>query len=249
MPKKAKFKFVNYDGSLAAHPHAERKGTLVLPSRTPPKWRLYWGVGRCIQGGLTRYPIEVEATGPSSCRAVIRDVKDTSVAASLDLPRNAASDVQAALKERESSTVAAGRRQLASGPPAPAPTAKPSFDRVRYLGGIPSLGKERYGPLSVGSAGFFIGTVKYIRILMTDIKSVEVTGEAPKTDGTVNSKQRTAVAVHLKSGEVACIEIKKTTVAEVRGKLAAVLRAADVPLHVRGVAAHACGGRARPGTH
>ena len=124
MPKKAKFKLANYDGSLAAHPHAERKGTLVLPSGVPPTWRLYWGVGRCITGGLTRHPIEVHATGPSSCRAVIRDVMRKSVAASFDLPYTAASDLRAALKERESGTVLANRKRLASGPPAPTPRGR-----------------------------------------------------------------------------------------------------------------------------
>jgi hypothetical protein len=121
MPDKAKFKFANYDGSLAAHPHTERKGRLVLPRGAPPTWRLYWGVGRFITGGLTRYPIEVRATGPSSCRAVIRDVMDTSVAASVDLPYNAASDLKAALRERENRTVLANRKRLASGAPVPAP--------------------------------------------------------------------------------------------------------------------------------
>jgi len=123
MPKKAKFKFANYDGSLAAHPRTERKGTFVLSAGAPPTWRLYWGVGRCITGGLTRYPIEVHATGPASCRAVIRDVMDESVAASFDLPDNAASDLKAALKERETRTVVANRKRLASDPPAPAARA------------------------------------------------------------------------------------------------------------------------------
>jgi hypothetical protein len=115
MPKKAKFKFANYDGSLAAHPHTEKKGKLVLPSGVPPVWRLYWGVGRLITGGLTRHPIEVHATGASSCRAVIRDVMDPAVAASFVLPDTAASDLKAALEERETETLMAGRKRLASG--------------------------------------------------------------------------------------------------------------------------------------
>jgi len=130
MPNKAKFKFANYDGSLAAHPHKERKGRLVLPSGIPPTWRLYWGVGRCITGGLTRHPIEVKAAGRSSCRAVIRDVMDASVAASFDLPNNSAAELTAALKERESRTVLAQRKRLASGPPAPAPRRR-SWGRTK----------------------------------------------------------------------------------------------------------------------
>jgi hypothetical protein len=130
MPNKATFKFANYDGSLAAHPHKERKGRLVLPSGIPPTWRLYWGVGRCITGGLTRHPIEVQAAGRSSCRAVIRDVMDASVAASFDLPNNSAAELTAALKERESRMVLAQRKRLASGPSAPAPRRR-SWGRTK----------------------------------------------------------------------------------------------------------------------
>lgn len=120
MPQKAKFKFTNYDGSLAAHPHKEQKGRLVLPSGVPPVWQLYWGVGRLITGGLTRHPIEVHATGASSCRAVIHDVMDPTVAASFDLPTTAAAELKAALREREGSELLANRKRLAAGPPAPA---------------------------------------------------------------------------------------------------------------------------------
>jgi len=115
MPKKEKFKFVAYDGSLAAHPHVEKKGTFVLPSGVPPVWRLYWGIGRLITGGLTRHPIEVHATGPASCRAVIRDVMNPVVAASFVLPDTPASRLKAALRERETETLLASRRRLASG--------------------------------------------------------------------------------------------------------------------------------------
>ena len=34
----------------------------MLPSGSPPQWRLYYGVGRYITAGLTRHPIEVQAT-------------------------------------------------------------------------------------------------------------------------------------------------------------------------------------------
>jgi hypothetical protein len=134
MPKKAKFKFADYDGSLAAHPHVEKKGKLVLPSGMPPVWRLYWGVGRLITGGLTRHPIEVHATGAASCRAVIRDVMNPAVAASFVLPDTPASDLKAALEERETETLLASRKRLAAGAGASAaqdPDRQPGKSRSR----------------------------------------------------------------------------------------------------------------------
>ena len=115
LPKEAKFKFVNYDGGMSSHHIAEPWGTLVLPSNGD-QWELHWGPESKVysHGGLANHSIDIEATGPSSCRVLIRDIQKPLEAASFELPENAATELETALKERES-RVAPSRAKIVPG--------------------------------------------------------------------------------------------------------------------------------------
>jgi hypothetical protein len=117
----ARFELANYGGGLPSHPQPEAKGTLILPGSGPTigRWELHWATGPdlapqhpIIHGGLARYPLTAELTGPTSCRATICDTQDPAIIGHFDLPNTAAAAVEAALLAR-ATVVEAGRRSLA----------------------------------------------------------------------------------------------------------------------------------------
>jgi hypothetical protein len=114
----ATFELANYDGGLPFRPQPEAKGTLVIPGsgKTVAQWQLHWGSDLATEhqfthGGLARYPITVEATGPTSCRATICDAQDPSLVGHFDLPTTAVTAVEAALLAR-AKLVEQGRRAM-----------------------------------------------------------------------------------------------------------------------------------------
>jgi hypothetical protein len=117
----ARFELTNYSGGLPSHPHPEAEGTLILPGSGPTvgRWELHWAKGsdlpiqhKLIHGGLARYPLTVEATGPNSCRATICDALDIGVIGKFELPNAGVGEVNAALLAR-AKVVDMGRRSLA----------------------------------------------------------------------------------------------------------------------------------------
>lgn len=119
------FKFVNYSGGMSSHRKAEPRGTLVL-SPDGNKWELHWGPGNKVYsyGGLASHAIDIQATGSSSCHVLIRDLRNPSEAASIDLPETSAGELAAALTERESHLAPSRAKLLASSPAPPPPIAE-----------------------------------------------------------------------------------------------------------------------------
>ncbi len=268
-PKKAKFKFVNYDGGFSSH-RQETKGLFVLDAGARhgspderivvslewserPSWRK--GGEVAIGGSLARFSVGVQATGLSSCRVAIRDVLDPSKGGSFELPNNAASDVEAALKERESG-IAAAREELAARTTeqaaqksAPQPPQKPlapvSFNPAHYLGGHPNLGRGRSGTLwfSPLEVGIGITRPKVAVLQLANVASVEVTSTQVAKNkvkaeimfgvlgglGAKGSETDTAIAVYTKDDQIAYYQVDKKTEAQVRARITPVLRAASVP--------------------
>jgi hypothetical protein len=152
----AMFELIDYDGALPSRLQPEAKGTLVFPGSgsTVARWELHWATGSDLaiehpltHGSLVRYPITVEATGPTSCRASIRDTQNTLLIAHFDLPTTAATAVEAALFARES-VVAQGRlaiereksrKPLPAAPP-PAPSHLGVADELAKLADLNEKG-------------------------------------------------------------------------------------------------------------
>jgi hypothetical protein len=84
----------NYNGGLAIHPKRESKGRFVL--KDGGQWELHFR-GHGFQGGLLRYRLEAEPTGPSSCRVTLTDSEDETQRAIFDLPRTQALGLQLAV--------------------------------------------------------------------------------------------------------------------------------------------------------
>ena len=114
----ARFELANYGGGLPSHPKPEAKGTLILPGSGPTfgRWELHWAAGadlatqhQMIYGGLARYRLMVEATGPTSCRATISDRQDPAIIEHFDLPNTTTATVKAALVAR-AKVIESGRR-------------------------------------------------------------------------------------------------------------------------------------------
>jgi hypothetical protein len=129
--RQATFKFANYSGGMSSHPKPERHGTLVL-SPDGNRWELHWGPGKKVysHGGLASHALDIQATGPSSCHVLIRDLSNPSQAASIELPKTPAAELAAALAERESH-LAPSRAKVPSAPstpsaPSPAPASVPT---------------------------------------------------------------------------------------------------------------------------
>jgi hypothetical protein len=252
MPKEAKFKFANYDGGLPAHPHPEPEGLLTLFS-DKEAWRLNWGwSGKSTQGELARYAFDVQATGPASCRVVMREIADTSLTASFELPNNPAADLEAALEERESG-IARDQAQIASASPTPAPSVKPvSFGCAHYRGGHPWLGRKRSGNLQFTALEIGLGTLTptFAVLQLADVASVEVTGrQVAKTKvgaeilfgvlgglGAREARNQATITVSTKDGQIAHYRVDKKNVAEVRAAITPILEAAGIPLRDEAIA-------------
>jgi hypothetical protein len=90
--KDAKFRIANYDGGIPVHPQAEPAGTLLF-SADKGRWELHWPPQGLVvrkkpymHFGATRHALDVEPTGPTSCRVTIRDLQDPSITAHFDMP-------------------------------------------------------------------------------------------------------------------------------------------------------------------
>lgn len=110
---------------------------------------------------------------------------------------------------------------------------------AKYLGGCATLGSAREGRLSLSATALFLDHTK-LEIAL--IKSIEVGGgqvAKSKVGATLafgivglaakGAQDRTELAVHLRSGEVAFFVIEDKSPFEVRAALLPVLRSAGIP--------------------
>ena len=251
--KEAKFTFVNYNGGMSSHPHTEPEGTFVLPSNGE-QWELHWGRGNkeYSHGGLASHSIDVEATTSSTCRVTILSIRNPSQTASIELSAQAASDLQAALKDRESK-IAPIRAKFAAGSPTQGPTVRPvSFGYAHYLGGHPRLGRKRSGNLFFTALEVGIGTMKpKVAVLqLGEVTSVEVMSGQVATNkvgaeimfgvlgglGAKGAMNQATVTLYTKDDQIAYYQVDKKSAAQIRAAITPILRAAGIPFRDEAVA-------------
>lgn len=255
-----RYKFLNYGGGMSSHPRPVGQGVLVLPS-DKMQWRLCWEEGSAmtrIYGGLANHTVEATDTGPSSCRVVIREIKNPSEVAAFELPENSAADIESALAKRQSRIAAVGKssastQRTAGGPARQPPARQVSFGYATYLGGHPQLGRKRSGNLFFTTQEVGIGTFrpKAAVISLSQVASVEVSGGQVATSkvgaeimfgvlgglGAKNAIDRATITLYTTDNQVAYYQIDKKSAAQVRAGIAPILRSASIPFQDEAVAA------------
>jgi hypothetical protein len=118
------FQITNYDGGLVSHAKHENGNFLAL--KPDGRWELRFPVTRDpktadkLTAGVAHFPLEVTETGASSCHVTVTAVQDQSVRAGFDVPKNAASELMAAIEslKRSALTGNAAQTRAPLGPPA-----------------------------------------------------------------------------------------------------------------------------------
>jgi hypothetical protein len=237
------FRMTNYSGGLLETiPPGD--GSLVLTSdHIVEIW--IQGQSAYSKSPLTRYPLSLTSTGPTSCAVRIHDLKDPGIEATFDLPNTSIEVLQADLASRPNGTWSQEAEDLQQNKVA---FKQSAIFTTTYLGGLPEDPRKHQLTQNLhfnGGEGIGYGLLSLKKPLMTwkQVRSISVEGgQVAKNKvaaelafgifgglGAKGAKDRTYIIVNRNDGAQGIWEVDKMAPMQVRANLSPVLRVAGVP--------------------
>jgi len=238
------YPMTNYGGGLADESVPPGDGSFVL---TPNHFAEIWIEGHPTfsKSPITRYPLTLTSTGPTSCTVTIHDLKEPLVEATFDLPHTPLEALQADLSSRPNGTWSQEAEDLQRKKVASKQSA--TFTTT-YLGGLPEDPRKHQVAQNLhfsGGEGIGYGLLSLKKPLMTwkQVTSISVEGSQVAKNkigaelafgifgalGAKGAKDRTYIIINRSDGAQGIWEVDKVAPMQVRADLSPVMKVAGVP--------------------